>query len=158
MSEDKIVIRKIRRYELPDLMNIFLLNSPPYFDSSQQESLSDFLQKNFQNYLIIELGNEIIGGGGYAISYTKTAFISWLMIAPAFKNQGFASLILKQIINEIRKNKSIRTIEALSSQYSYKFFLKHGFTLIDTRKDFWGEGLDLHKMQIIYKKEWLKFG
>jgi ribosomal protein S18 acetylase RimI-like enzyme len=158
VSENKIVIRKIRRYELPDIRKLFLLNSPSYFDPSQQENLSGFLEKHFQNYLIIELDNEIIGGGGYTVSYTKTAFISWLMIAPAFKNQGFASLILKQIINEIRKNKSIRTVEALTSQYSYKFFLKHGFTGIDTRKDFWGEGLDLHKMQIIFKKEWVKFG
>jgi N-acetylglutamate synthase-like GNAT family acetyltransferase len=158
VSEDKIVIRKIRRYELPGIRKLFLLNSPLYFDPSQEENLSDFLDKHFQNYLIIELDNEIIGGGGYTISYTKTAFISWLMVAPAFKNQGFGSLILKQIISEIRKNKSIRTIEALTSQYSYKFFIKHGFTLIDTRKDFWGEGLDLYKTQIFYKKEWPKFG
>ena len=116
------------------------------------------MDKNFQNYLIVELDNEIIGGGGYTVSYTKTAFISWLMIAPAFKGQGFGSLIVEQIIKEIRKNKSIRTIEALTSQHSYKFFLKHGFTQIDRRQDFWGEGLDLHKMQITYKKEWVKFG
>jgi N-acetylglutamate synthase-like GNAT family acetyltransferase len=158
VSENRIVIRKIRRYEIPDVKKLFLLNSPLYFDPLQQENLSDFLDKHFQNYLIIELDNEIIGGGGYWVSYTKTAFINWLMVPPAFKNQGFGSLILQQIIREIRKNKSIRTIEALTSQYSYNFFLKHGFMQIDMRKDFWGDGLDLHKMQITYKKEWVKFG
>ena|ERR1700712_2495325 len=153
MSEDKIVVRNIKWNEHPVIFQIFELNSP-FFDASQKETLVDFLDKNRKNYNVIEVDGQVIGGGGYNISFTKTAFISWMLIHPHFQNKGFGSLMLKQFIFEIEKSKKALTIEALTSQHNPWFFQKFGFTLKDVRENFWGEGLHLHKMQktLVFKK------
>jgi len=150
-GDDEIVFRKFKRHDYPAIHKIFQVNCPSYFADSQGRNLSDFLDRNAQNYYVVVIGDEIVGGGGYSINYLKTAFISWVMFKPQFQNRQLGTLVLRQIIKEIRDGKKAEVIEALASQHSTAFFNKFNFTLLDVKPDFWADGLDLHRFQLKVK-------
>lgn len=151
MSGDEIVVRKYKRFDYPALHRIFLQNTPHYFEESQAKNFSEFMDRNAQNYYVVLIGAELIGGGGYAINYFKTVIISWLMFSPQYQNRGFGTMLLRQIIKEIRAEKKPALLEALSTQHTQGLFAKLNFTLVDVKPDFWADGLDLHKFQLQLK-------
>jgi ribosomal protein S18 acetylase RimI-like enzyme len=151
MSGEEIVVRKYKRFDYPALHRIFLQNTPHYFDESQAKALSAFMDRNAQNYHVLLIGNEVIGGGGYTINYFKTAVISWLMFVPQYQNRGLGTMLLRQIIKEIRSDKKSALVEALSTQRARGLFTKLNFTLVDVKPNFWADGLDLHKFQLKLK-------
>ena len=151
MSGDEIVVRKYKRFDYPALHRIFLQNTPHYFEELQAKNFSEFMDRNAQNYYVVLIGAELIGGGGYAINYFKTVIISWLMFSPQYQNRGFGTMLLRQIIKEIRAEKKPALLEALSTQHTQGLFAKLNFTLVDVKPDFWADGLDLHKFQLKLK-------
>lgn len=153
MPGDEIVVRKFKRYDYPAIHRIFLQNTPLYFEESQVKKLSDFMDRNGQNYYVVAIGDQVIGGGGYTVNYLRTAFISWVMFKPEFQNRGMGTLILRQIIKEIKAAKKATAIEALSTQRACGLFTKLNFTLVDVKPDFWADGLDLHRFQLKIKSK-----
>ena len=142
----------IRPYIIEDkeaLLSILRCNIPLYFDESEEVDFIEYLDKQAENYFIIEQGTKLIGGGG--INYfpeTMLARISWDIIHPDFQGKGMGKKLTLFRINQIKENPTIRLIKVRTSQLAYKFYVKLGFELERIEKDFWAKGFDLYQMKI----------
>ncbi|WP_242928985.1 GNAT family N-acetyltransferase [Pontibacter vulgaris] len=142
----------IRPYSKEDknaLVALLRLNTPLYFDESEENDFLAYLDNHLDNYFIVEENGEIIGSGG--INYfpeEKLARISWDIIHPDYQGKGIGTKLTKYRIDEIRKNQSINSILVRTTQLVYKFYQKLGFKLEKTEKDFWAKGFDLYQMRL----------
>jgi len=65
--------------------------------------------------------------------YPHIAFISLLMIAPSFRNQGIGTTILKLIENQIRKDAQVTTILSavqVNNPQALQFWQKNGYRIV----------------------------
>jgi len=132
-----------------ELISLIRLNTPQYFDASEEKGFISYLDKEIETYFVFEQDNKIIGCGG--INYelaSNTAIISWDIIHPDFQGKGIRKKILSHRIAEIKNNKLINTIIVRTSQHTDKFYEKGGFKLDFISKDYWAKGFDLYQMKI----------
>lgn len=61
------MIRPYKTSDKTELIEVFNLNVPKYFDPKEQKDLIEYLEQKPETYLIIEYEKRIIGGVGYEI-------------------------------------------------------------------------------------------
>ena len=89
----------IRRYTKKDkerLIQILRLNTPEFFDPSEEKDFDHYLEQESQNYFVVEESGLVIGAGGINLGFDegKTARISWDIIHPGFHGKGIGSKLL----------------------------------------------------------------
>lgn len=143
------MIRPYKPSDKTSLIKLIRLNTPKYFAPSEEDWFSDFLDKEVEDYFVIENNNNIVGCGG--VNYEKgenIAVLSWGMIHPNHHKQGLGSFLTKHRINHVKTVCSAKRIIVRTSQHTYGFYLKMGFTLTKTKENHWGPGLDLYYMEM----------
>ena len=70
------MIRDYQVEDLPAMLELIRLNTPTYFDTSEEKLLADYLQERTNNYFVIEVDGNIIGGGGIDFEKDRSASIS----------------------------------------------------------------------------------
>ena len=142
----------IRRYKTEDkneLIELIRLNTPQYFDPSEETDLSNYLDNELETYFVIEADHQIVGCGG--INYEANAtigIISWDIIHPNYQGKGIGKKLLLHRIKVLKDNHQIKYIRVRTSQHTDKFYDKCGFKLEFITKDYWAKGFDLYQMNI----------
>lgn len=144
----------IRPY-LPDdhgtILELLRLNTPKYFDESEEAGLVDYLGNYAQNHFVVEDDGVIIGCGGYNISPDgSNGVLSWDIFHPAAQGKGTGSALAKFRIERM-KQAGVPNIGVRTSQHACKFYEKMGFTLKEVVEDYWAPGFDLYDMEIALK-------
>ncbi|WP_298544530.1 GNAT family N-acetyltransferase [uncultured Aquimarina sp.] len=141
----------IRPYELHDkkeLVAIFKLNTPKYFDPKEVKDFEEYLEQHSNTYFTIEYKNNIVGGVGcYVKEEDKTGRITWIFFHPDYSGLGLGKQAVTYCLNSFKSNATIKKIVITTSQLAYRFFEKFDFTLKETEKNYWGPGLDLYLME-----------
>ena len=143
---------KIRPYSKNDKVLVIELlrsNTPDFFDSAEEEDLNEYLDKEVEDYFIVEENREIVGAGG--INYfpqEKTACISWDIIKPNSQGKGIGKKLIEHRIKHLNENNEIDLIVVRTSQLVFKFYEKMGFKLVKVEKDFWAKNFDLYQMEL----------
>lgn len=141
------IIRVYSSNDRDSLMTIMRLNVPDYFAESEIADFEYYLTHEIDQYFVIELNGELIGGGGINIDQAgKKAKISWDLLHPDFQNQGFGRELLQYRLNLLNEMKDLERISVRTSQLAYPFYEKNGFVLKEIIKDFWAKGFDLYDM------------
>lgn len=142
----------IRPYQSSDrktLLKIFGLNTPKYFDPKEANDFEEYLDENGKTYLTVEIDNEIIGGVGYQFTNNNSiGRITWIFFHPDKMRSGLGSEAVTHCLNLFRANPSVKKSIVTTSQLAYKFFEKFGYEVNYVEKNYWGEGLDLYKMEM----------
>ncbi|GHA78251.1 GNAT family N-acetyltransferase [Pontibacter akesuensis] len=146
----------IRPY-VPDdktaLLALLKLNIPRYFDASEENDFSTYLDEHLERYYVVEENGKLIGSGGINFfPAEKLARISWDIVHPEFQGKGIGTELLRHRIARIEKEQGIELIVVRTTQLVYKFYQKAGFELVKTEKDFWAEGFDLYQMEMQVQK------
>lgn len=131
------------------MLDIFRKNVPKYFNSNEEEDLLSYLQKEREEYFVVESDNALVGAGG--INYLKAkkeAYISWDFFDPEHQGKGFGGALLTYRINHIRNQGIYKKIIVRTAQLTHEFYGKFGFQLKYVKEDFWAPGLDLYYMEI----------
>lgn len=142
----------IRPYTPSDkdgLIEILRLNTPRYFDASEEKDFMEYLEHHVEQYYVYESNGRVIGSGG--INYfneEKLARISWDMIHPDLQGRGIGAALLSYRIEEIKKRGAVDLVQVRTTQWVYKFYQKMGFELERTEKDYWAKGFDLYQMKL----------
>ncbi|MCE3280110.1 MAG: family N-acetyltransferase [Bacteroidetes bacterium] len=141
----------IRPYEVSDkeeLISIFNLNVPKYFDPKELQEFEDYLEVGKDTYMTIESENSIIGGVGYEIRKSDSSGrINWIFLHPQFSGTGYGKQAVEYCLTILKQDPIVKTLVVRTSQLAYKFFERLGYSLIRTEKDYWGKGLDLYLME-----------
>jgi len=145
------MIRKYSNEDKDKILGLLKLNIPKYFDPSEENDLKNYLDKEVEDYFVVELESVIVGAGG--INYfpeEKIARISWDMIHPDYQGKGVGKSLIKYRIDYIKAKNLFKIIEVRTSQLVADFYNKMGFELVNIEKDYWAKDYDLYQM--IYKK------
>ncbi len=143
----------IRNYSAKDkehLVNLIKLNTPTYFDKTEESDFVEYLDSQLEDYYVVEQGSKIIGCGG--INYepeSNSAVISWDIIHPNYQGKGIGKELLEFRINKIKEKKKHTQVIVRTSQFTFKFYEKAGFKLIESVKNYWAKGIDLYYMTLV---------
>lgn len=143
------MIRVYARQDKAELLNLLRLNTPQYFDASEEADFVEYLDHRLEDYFVVEAGGKVIGSGG--INYfadNNEARISWDIIHPDFQGRGIGKKLMLHRIEHIRKDPTVKLIVVRTTQLVYQFYGKMGFVLERTEKDFWAKGFDLYQMKM----------
>lgn len=143
------MIRPYHPSDKNELLVLLRLNTPAYFALSEENDFIDYLEKEVEDYFVLEENGKIVGCGG--INYWENgtvARISWDIVHPDFQGKGIGKKLTLFRIEEIKKNPTVKSIIVRTSQLAFKFYEKVGFELKKIEKDYWAEGFDLYEMKI----------
>lgn len=147
------MIRKYYLTDRPELLEIFKLNTPQYFDPKEAAGFEEYLNENSETYLTIEQDNKIVGGAGYQITHNNSiGRVTWIFFHPGQAGKGLGKEAVEYCLSILKANTNLKKLVVTTSQLAYKFFEKFGFQLISTEKNYWGQGLDLYTMEINLEK------
>lgn len=145
----------IRPYETgdrKDLLEIFKLNTPKYFDENEIEDFKAYLEEKGDSYLTIEKDNQIVGGTGYYVNeLDKSGQITWIFFHPDHTGRGLGRQVVDFCFNILAKDKRVEQFKVRTSQFAYRFFEKFGYATTRIENDYWGKGLDLYEMEMPIK-------
>lgn len=144
------MIRAYTSQDKKELLNLLRLNTPLYFDASEEKDFLVYLYNHVEDYFVVEDKGKIICSGG--INYFAErgeARISWDIVHPDFQGKGFGKRLTLYRIEQIRKRADVRVIYVRTTQLVYLFYEKMGFVLEKTEKDYWAKGFDLYQMKML---------
>ncbi|WP_109301447.1 GNAT family N-acetyltransferase [Aquimarina sp. AU474] len=142
------MIRPYKTSDKEQLIEVFNLNIPKFFDPKEVLDFKEYLQNHSDTYLTIEYDNKIVGGTGYHIKETdKSGRITWVFFHPNYAGRGLGKKSIDYCLEILKTNQLIEKIVVTTSQLAYAFFEKFGFQLMSIEKNYWGQGLDLYVME-----------
>ena len=126
--KDELTIRPYINSDKAVLLNILKLNTPKYFSPEEEVDLVYYLDNEIEYYYVIEINNQVVGGGGINFTEDKmTGKISWDLISPDFQGKSIGSALLNYRIERLKEFKDVQQIIVRTSQLVYKFYEKLGF-------------------------------
>ena len=147
-------IRPFKNSDRKRLIEIFALNTPAYFNPIEQKDFEEYLDQHGDTYFVVEQDNTIVGCGGYHFTNNQTVGrLSWDLFHPESKGKGLGLQLISHCMNKLRNEPTITRLAVWTSQLAFQFYGKFGFITKEIRKDYWGPGLDLYKMEIELPKE-----
>lgn len=144
----EFIIRPFDSVDIPRLIEIIRLNTPPYFSLEEEELYLNFLKNDIEEYYIVEVDGQIIGAGG--INSYKEPFeivFSWGMFDPEWQGKGYGTHLLEFRLQRIKERFDVKSVICRTSQHTYLFYHKNGFVLNRSVKDHWAKGIDLYEME-----------
>lgn len=142
------MIRKYSPADKPQLIELFLLNTPAFFCPEEQADLEAFLEKEeADEYYVLEQDEKILACGGYAVKNNE-GWLCWYIVHPDYQGKGLGGQIVNKSMDRIKSNPGIRKIIVRTSQLVFPFYEKFGFRLISTQDDYWGKGMHLYHMEM----------
>lgn len=143
------MIRKYLNSDKEAILNILKLNTPIYFETTEEPTFINYLDNKTEDYFVIEKNKQIIGAGGINYFFDERhARLSWDLIDPNHQGKGFGKELVEFRINLIKNNPLIETIIVRTSQLAYNFYKKMGFELEQINNDYWAKGFDLYLMKL----------
>lgn len=143
---------QIKPYKPQDksaVLELLRANTPNYFAPSEEIEFNNYLEREREEYFVVEIKDGIVGAGG--INYflmDKTARISWDMIHPDYHGKGIGRQLTQYRIDLLARNPKIEVIVVRTSQLVHSFYEKIGFELVNVLEDFWAKGYDLYEMRM----------
>lgn len=131
------------------VLELLRLNIPSYFSPSEESGFIKYLEEERADYFVWEEKNKIWGCAGINYFPEKgEARLSWDIIHPSFHGRGLGTSLTNYRIQKINLHPGMHTIRVRTSRQAYQFYLKFGFRLINTERDYWAEGFDLYELEM----------
>lgn len=142
-------IRKYKTINKQQVIKLLELNTPTYFDPSEEKELEYYLENQIEDYFVVEIDDQLIGAGGinYELEENR-AIISWDVVHPDFQGRGVGSALTKHRLAILAANQKVEEIIVRTAQMTNKFYEKMGFQLIEVVKDYWAKDYDLYLMKL----------
>jgi len=144
----------IRPYQSADkksVLGIFDANTPQYFHLSERAGLEQYLDTELEDYFVLELDGQIIGSGGLNYQHDKSAAVfSWAMILPSFHSKGHGTRLVAHRLSHLTATVPHYRVQVRTSQHTYRFYEKMGFTLQQVVKHYWAP--DMHLYDMVFQK------
>lgn len=142
------MIRAYKTIDKEDLLTIFRLNTPKYFDPKEIIGFEKYIDQQSQNYHTIEYKDKIVGGVGYEVKTSDASGrITWIFFHPEYTGFGLGKKAVEYCIDILKQKPEVEKLVVSTSQMAYRFFENLQYKLVRIEKDYWGKGLDLYSME-----------
>jgi GNAT superfamily N-acetyltransferase len=144
-----MMIRPYKQEDKDDVLKLLYLNTPKYFDPSEEDGFVHYLDHEREDYFVVDDQGTLIGAGGinYEDGY-QTGIISWDLVHPDYQGKGIGRSLVQHRIEVMKGKPGLTSIRVRTTQLTDQFYTKMGFQLEKTEKDFWAKGLDLYQMNL----------
>lgn len=141
-------IRKYTKEDKEEVLNLIRPLVPEYFAEEEIKDFEHYLIHEIEDYFVYQTEDKIIAAGGINYNLKNvTAIISWDMVHIDYLGKGIGRKLVEYRIEFIKKKKNIHRIVVNTSQHTFGFYEKFGFSTSKIKKDFWAEGFDLYQME-----------
>ena len=132
------------------MLYIFRLNVPECFAAGEESDFKKYVKYHNDTYYTILCSGIIAGGAGYRIDKDEeTGFITWIFLHPDHAGKGIGTYSSQFLLDILRNHENVNFLRADTSQHGYKFFGSLGFSIVKKKKEYWGKGLDLYRMEMM---------
>ncbi len=142
-----MIFRSYQSKDKEKCLELFRSNLPKFFASYEEAEFTNFLDENRDNYFVLERDDMLIGCGGYGIKGT-TAYLVWGMVHNTQHGTGVGKRLLLERLGLITRHREIREIVVDTSQHTYGFFEKLGFSVTKVTTNGYGENLHRYDMKL----------
>ena len=145
---DLIEIRDYNTTDKQEVVNLLRLNSPEFFAQEEEADFNNYLETEKEAYFVLLYSGKIVGCGGINFMQNNTtAKISWDIFHPDYQGKSLGKRLLKYRMDKLISTEGIQKIIVRTSQLAYQFYEKVGFELLEIKKDYWAEGIDMYYME-----------
>lgn len=150
----------VRPYQPGDkneCLGAFKSNVPQYFTQEEIGDFENFLTKIEQadhngktHYYVILNDNKVIGAGGFGDRENSGIIsLAWGFIHQDNHRKGFGKLLLSHRLEKISELFPDAPVVIDTTQFSYPFFEKFGFSTTKITNDYYAPGM--HRYDMSYK-------
>ena len=145
----------IRPYQPTDYdacLDIFTSNVPLFFEAEEQATYANFLAQLACPYLIVELADSVVGGGGfYRLPDEGCAGLVWGMVARNYQRRGIGTALLEARLQRLGADSTVQTVRVKTSQRSAPFFERFGFRTERILEHHFAVGLHQYQMSLQFR-------
>lgn len=157
IANEMLLIREYKASDRSACIAIFKSNMPLYFAPEEFPLLENWLDSkdkgeiayennHAEHFYVVEKNSKIVACGGFYLTNKKDAKMTWGMVENSSHRMGIGKEFLVYRLEEIRQLYPASIISLDTSQHSYSFFVRMGFTITKITKDAYGGGLDRYDM------------
>ena len=142
-----MIIQPYKPKYFDNCIEIIQSNTPKYIFPDEHLDYKNYLLREDKTYFVLFNYSNLVACGGYGLNKSQTkAGLSWGLVHRVHHNLGYGSYLLKHRLNDIRNNYPDIEIHLDTSQHTYRFFEKFGFSINQMSKNEYGQGLDKYDM------------
>ena len=105
------------------------------------------MKPDINYYLLFNREGDLFASGGYEYEKeSNTVSLTWGMVHYKLHNKGYGSYMMEYRLEKIKKEFPAINIALNTSQYTFKFYKKFGFSVTKITKDGYCQGLDKYDM------------
>jgi len=131
---------------------VFDSNVPFSFAPQEKETFQSFLEKlapPFSYFVVRDNNEKIIACGGIRLRLSEhSAWLRWDMVAKEFHNQKIGTFLALSRLHRICQLPEIQMANLCTSQHSYQFYEKIGFSVQRIVPDGIVSGMDEYFMEL----------
>lgn len=149
-----MLIRAYTNTDREACLVVFKSNVPRFFAPRELKDFISWLhllatEKTRESfYYVVEKDTQCIACGGFHLDkISLKATMVWGMVHQSFHRQGIGQKLLNFRIHQIQKQEPKVRIVLDTTQHSYRFFQKLGFTVTKITHNYYAPGLDRYDME-----------
>jgi ribosomal protein S18 acetylase RimI-like enzyme len=127
-------------------LELFRSNVPKFFAVHEESEFRDYLEHP-DFYFVLEQ-EKILGCGGYGIS-GDAGYLAWGMVERSQHGTGLGKRLLLERLNLLSQHDNVSRIVLDTSQHTFGFFEKLGFTVDRITEDGYAPELHRYDMTLI---------
>ena len=159
----ELLIREYLEDDKSACLTAFKSNIPTYFAEFELADFESFLDtfktRRFYvdtnrrtSYFVMVVDGKVVGCGGFGDKdNTNTLTLAWGLIHSGFHKLGLGESLLQFRLQEIKKHFPGEQVNIDTTQHTFGFFEKNGFSVSKITKDFYAEGM--HRFDMVYNSE-----
>ncbi|MBP7272941.1 MAG: GNAT family N-acetyltransferase [Saprospiraceae bacterium] len=143
-----IHIRPFQSTDTQRIITLFQLNVPKYFALEEEADLQRYLSTSIDLYFVAECAGLIVGCGGInRLQEATVGCLSWDIMHPEWQGKGIGKALVQHRLQVLKSMSGIKKIMVRTAQFTYPFYEKCGFRVVEIVKDYWATGYDLYAME-----------
>jgi N-acetylglutamate synthase-like GNAT family acetyltransferase len=156
-----MVIRPYRHTDYSHCIAAFDSNCPDFFAYHEKEEFEKLLHdlslttqtgdnSDDVYYYVVEKDNRAVACAGFYLPVdNEDAMLVWGMVARDYHKQGIGEKLLTYRLEKIQEFRPGARVLLDTTQLSYPFFERSGFTVSKITPDFYAPGLDRYDMVLL---------
>lgn len=134
------------------LIELESIHAASFFEAWDQDTFDAFLTIFGTAGVYVEFDHQIVGFILYRQAFSDAEILTFCVL-PDFQNKGLGALLLTEMLDILEKPWKCFLEVSKMNESAIALYKKHGFDVVHTRKNYYGENLDAYMMMKEHPKK-----